>query len=85
MTCLGFDVDTVMFKVEIPVCIALDQGERPLYRYAICSISPPSHKSISYVQLHRTLPSDNELTRCHAVTFVPNENSGVREHAGETR
>jgi hypothetical protein len=75
----------VMFKVEIPACVALDQGERPLYRYAICPIFLPSHKSILYVQLHRTSPSDSELTHCRAVTFIPNENSGVREHAGETR
>jgi hypothetical protein len=73
-----------LFKVEIPAKLALDQSERALYRYAICSFSPPRHKSVLYVQLQSTLP-DHKLTHCHSVSFIPNETPGVREHAVETQ
>lgn len=73
----------IVFKVEILTCVALDQGKGPLHRYTICPLSASRHKSILYVQLYRTSP-DNKLTRCHVVSFIPNETPGVREHAAET-
>jgi hypothetical protein len=54
---LDFNIDiTMLFKVDIPASVALDQGKRPLFRYTICPLCPPHDKSILFVQLHHAAP-----------------------------
>ncbi|KAG0703281.1 hypothetical protein DFH29DRAFT_1042951 [Suillus ampliporus] len=51
MISLGFHIDhNTLFKVDVPTSITLDQGKRPVYRYAIRALSA-LHRSSIY-ELH---------------------------------
>lgn len=75
---LSFNVDTdMLFKVEVPISVALDQSKSPLHYCTICALSVRHHRPVSYVQYWR-IPR-NQLTCRVLVNFAPYENSKVCE------